>query len=179
MASEGAGRLLPFNKTIREAVDFYVAHLEARAASKPLDKFVEQFQAEMEIRVANGGLRAGTLKVIKNTFVKLTERFGSTLFSDISEADLKDWLNKRSDRRLDRLRDIVETKAGLKPWKANWLRDSFISYLYVVKQDESYVAAQAGNSPKMVHRNYRALVTRADAKKYWAIRPKGLTVQAN
>jgi integrase len=79
---------------------------------------------------------------------------------------------KNSDRRLHRLRDVVETKAGLKPWKANWLRDSFISYLYAEKQNESYVAAQAGNSPKMVHQNYRALVTKAAAEKYWAIRPK-------
>jgi integrase len=289
----------------------YIQLVKIRAASKPVDKFLEEFETDFKIRVANGGLRPGTLQVIKNTFRKLSDQFGSTLLSDITEAALKDWLNKmtgeqrtrerhraytvqifnaakrakyvtenpatgipvfrsdgkelealspekvqklldeaceetkplyaiaafgglrwieierldwsnikeseivisagtaktrsrrvveivptlksflepyrshtgsvlprvrgkgkRSDRRLYRLRDIVEEKAGLKPWKANWLRDSFISYLYADKQNENYVAAQAGNSPKMVHRNYRALVTKTAAEKYWAIRPK-------
>jgi len=65
MASEGAGMLAPFNKTIRDAVLFYHAHLVARAASKPVNRFVEELKAEMEARVANGGLRSGALKVIK------------------------------------------------------------------------------------------------------------------
>jgi hypothetical protein len=72
----------------------YVQLVKLRSASKPVNKFVEELKADMQIRVAQGGLRDGTLKVIKNTFVKLSAEFGSTLLSDITEADLKDWLNK-------------------------------------------------------------------------------------
>jgi hypothetical protein len=39
MASEGAEILRPHGKTLRDAVDFYSAYLETRAASKPLMAF--------------------------------------------------------------------------------------------------------------------------------------------
>ena len=72
----------------------YVQAVKLRSASKPVNKFLEEFKAEMEIRVKNGGLRSGALEIIQNTFRKLSAEFGSTLLSDITEADLKNWLNK-------------------------------------------------------------------------------------
>jgi hypothetical protein len=80
------------------------------------------------------------------------------------------WTKGFSARRLDRLRDTAEEKAGLQPWKRDWLRHSYVTYLYAQTSNENYVAQQAGNTATVVHRHYRALATRTDAGAYFSIR---------
>jgi integrase len=76
---------------------------------------------------------------------------------------------RHSSRRLISLRQSVQEKADLTPWPTNCLRHSYISYAYALTNDDKYVSAQAGNSSEMVHRNYKALTTKGEAEKYFAI----------
>lgn len=56
-------------------------------------------------------------------------------------------------------------------WKHNALRHSFISYRVASVQNVAQVALEAGNSPQMIFRNYRQLVTEAEAAKWFTITP--------
>lgn len=56
-------------------------------------------------------------------------------------------------------------------WKRNALRHSFISYRLAVLKDVAAVALEAGNSPTMIFRNYRALVTENEGKTWFSIAP--------
>lgn len=57
-------------------------------------------------------------------------------------------------------------------WVKNGLRHSFCSYRLALTSDPARVATEAGNSPVMVHRHYKALVTEAQAKDWFNIFPK-------
>ena len=64
----------------------------------------------------------------------------------------------------------LSTRAGV-PWKHNALRHSFISYRCAETQDIAKTSFEAGNSPKMIHRHYRELVTPEQAAEWFAITP--------
>lgn len=57
-------------------------------------------------------------------------------------------------------------------WKHNALRHSFISYRVADIQNVAQVALEAGNSPQMIFKHYRELVRPAEAKAWFAIKPK-------
>jgi integrase len=67
------------------------------------------------------------------------------------------------------LRDLL---ASVKiPMRDNALRHAFISHSYALDGNENRVAMQAGNSPGMVHRHYKGLLTRKQAEAYFNVRP--------
>lgn len=57
------------------------------------------------------------------------------------------------------------------PWRHNALRHSFCSYRLAAVKNAAQVALEAGNSPQMIFRHYRELVTEEQAKEWFSITP--------
>ena len=68
------------------------------------------------------------------------------------------------------LRDLRE-RMGWAEWPADILRHTAASYLLAHHQDAGKVALNLGNSPGVLFRHYRQLVTREDAARWLAITP--------
>jgi integrase len=57
--------------------------------------------------------------------------------------------------------------------KTNGLRHAFCTYHFAAHANENLTAQQAGNSPQMIHSNYKGLATKADAEKWFNVNPTG------
>jgi len=57
------------------------------------------------------------------------------------------------------------------PSRRNGLRHAFCTYHYALHRNENLTAAQAGNSPAMIHQHYKGLATRAEAEKWFNVVP--------
>lgn len=57
------------------------------------------------------------------------------------------------------------------PARRNGLRHSFITFHMAMHANENLTAAEAGNSPDMIHEHYRALATRREAVKWFDVKP--------
>ncbi len=55
--------------------------------------------------------------------------------------------------------------------KRNGLRHSFCTFHFALHSNENLTAKQAGNSPSMIHQHYKSLSTKADAEKWFAVKP--------
>jgi integrase len=61
-------------------------------------------------------------------------------------------------------------KAGVER-KPNGLRHAFCTYHFAAHANENLTAQQAGNSPAMVHAHYKGLATKAEAEKWFVVKP--------
>lgn len=94
--------------------------------------------------------------------------------------NLKVWLQPYMNRQGKvvedewQLRILIEEaceKAGVR-WKHNGLRHSFGTYRIAQTQDIGKTSMEMGNSPNVILKHYRQLVTVEQATSYWAIRPE-------
>lgn len=68
--------------------------------------------------------------------------------------------------------DAWRAAAGIKAWPDNALRHSFGSYHLAAYGDEMKTAMLMGHrNPDILHQHYKALVTKADTERFWALRP--------
>ena len=51
------------------------------------------------------------------------------------------------------------------------LRQAFCTYDFALHADENLTAAQAGKSPTMIHAHYKGLATKAEAVKWFKVKP--------
>jgi integrase len=63
-------------------------------------------------------------------------------------------------------------KQGLKPWQVDATRHSFGSYFLESTEDVARTAHQMGNSPAIVEKHYRKVVSKREAERYWNILPE-------
>lgn len=95
-------------------------------------------------------------------------------------APLRDWLEGApasgpiwplSDTGIKRARTDLLRQLPFR-WIADGLRHSWISYRLVLVQNESQVALEAGNSPDVLFKHYRAIKDRIEAEAWFAVRPR-------
>lgn len=67
------------------------------------------------------------------------------------------------------IKDAKKVRAEL--WPSDILRHSYATNWLPVFHDENQLAANMGNSPGVIHRHYRGLLSEAEAKPYWSILP--------
>jgi len=89
-------------------------------------------------------------------------------------ANLKAWLepHRREAGAISSAMDTAKLgrDAGV-PWQPNALRHSYASYRLAQIQDAAKVALEMGNSPQMLFRHYRELVTPEAASDWFGIMP--------
>ena len=57
------------------------------------------------------------------------------------------------------------------PVRHNGLRHAFVTYHLPLHGNENLTAAQAGNSPAMIHKSYKGLATKEEAEKWFDVTP--------
>ena len=118
--------------------------------------------AEPVLRVQASTSKVGLRRVVElNAHATAWLRHAKALGSELPMA-------KQPKRRVQRrLREIL----GIDEWTQDITRHSAASYLMAIERNGPMVAEQLGHTVKVMNRHYRAVVTREEAEKYFAIDP--------
>jgi integrase len=111
-AIAAAEKLAPYGKSIAEAVDFFVAHLDRLASSIAVRELCAQVEAEFERRLAAKEISVRHASSMRETLKKFSARFGEKHIKLLSGAEIKAWLAseplaiKTRNRHLGYIRNV-------------------------------------------------------------------------
>ncbi len=79
------------------------------------------------------------------------------------------WRLVKPELNLRRRMEHLKRKAGINTWPRNCMRHTAASHWLNFYQDEAKAALHLGHSPTMLHRHYKALVTRKESEEFFAL----------
>jgi integrase len=112
-AIAAAEKLVPYGKSILEAADFFVAHLDQLASSISVAALCERVGAEFERRLAAREISTRHASSMRETLKKFDVRFRDTPIKLLQGAEVKGWLAslplavKTRNRHLGYVRNIL------------------------------------------------------------------------
>ena len=93
-AFEASRRLEPFGKTILDATDFYVQHLQRIKSSISLSELAERITIDLQRRQTEGEISERHAETVHYVLRKLNGRFGNRLIKTIEGAEVKAWVTQ-------------------------------------------------------------------------------------
>lgn len=91
-AINAADRLVPYGKTIDDAVEHYLTVLKAKSVSISLSTLATRVRSEFTRRVSANEVSDRHAESLNETLKKLEHRFGDTPVSEITPDDIRKWL---------------------------------------------------------------------------------------
>jgi integrase len=91
-AFEASRRLEPFGKTISDATEFYIRHLERLKSSISFSELEKRVNTEIERRMNHGEISERHAETATYVLRKLKARFGDRLIKTLEGSELKAWI---------------------------------------------------------------------------------------
>lgn len=92
-AVNAAERLAPFGKTLDDAVNFYLAHLNQLSSSISVSELCRVVREEFALRLENGSATRRHKQTMDECLKKFEDRFGTDQIKTVSGMQIKDWLS--------------------------------------------------------------------------------------
>ena len=91
-AVEALARLAPYEKSLTEAVDFYIKHLKLSDRSVPVSVLIAKVQEELRRQVKANEMGKGASHQVETVLRKFESAFGERLVASLTPLELREWL---------------------------------------------------------------------------------------